>query len=82
MGQINRMIRQVICFPIKIYQIMISPCLQSGCRFYPSCSQYAIQSIEHFGVFKGVFLTVCRLLKCQPWSRGGYDPVIPNKEKK
>lgn len=79
MGQIG-MIRKFISFLIKIYQYVISPCFQSHCRFYPSCSQYALDAIEHFGVLKGFYLTSCRLLKCHPWSCGGYDPVLPNQE--
>lgn len=75
------MIRQLISFPIKVYQYAISPCLPSRCRFYPSCSEYAINAIEHFGVFKGCFIACHRLLKCHPWSQGGYDPVLPKKEK-
>ncbi len=82
MGKIVRMIRKLICYPIKIYQYMIGPCLKPSCRFYPSCSLYALQAIEHFGVFKGIYLACGRLLKCHPWSRGGYDPVITTKEKK
>lgn len=80
MGQIG-MIRQIISFPIKVYQYVISPCFQSRCRFYPSCSKYAIDAIEHFGVVKGFYLACNRLLRCHPWSCGGYDPVLPNKEK-
>ncbi len=75
--------RKVISLPIQFYQYVIRPWLKPRCRFYPSCSQYALQSIEHFGVLKGLFFAGCRLLKCHPWSQGGYDPVLPNnKEKK
>ena len=76
------MIRQIISFPIKVYQYVISPYMQSSCRFYPSCSRYALDAIKHFGVLKGIYLVCTRILKCHPWSRGGYDPVLPNKEKK
>jgi len=76
-----RKIRRIMCLPIKLYQYVISPSLPSNCRYYPSCSHYALNAIEHYGVFKGLFLTCRRLLKCHPWSQGGYDPVLPNKEK-
>ncbi|WP_456298572.1 membrane protein insertion efficiency factor YidD [Legionella clemsonensis] len=55
----------------------MKPC----CRYYPSCSQYALMAIKHFGVFKGVWLASRRLLRCHPWAAGGYDPILPNKEK-
>jgi putative membrane protein insertion efficiency factor len=76
-----RKIRRIMCLPIKLYQYVISPSLPPNCRYYPSCSHYALNAIEHYGVFKGLFLTCRRLLKCHPWSQGGYDPVLPNKEK-
>ncbi len=60
---------------IKLYQELISPFLPSCCRFYPTCSQYASEAIERFGPFKGGILILWRLLRCQPFSRGGYDPV-------
>lgn len=75
------MIRKVACLPIKLYRYVISPCLTPRCRFYPSCSQYALQAIENYGVARGLFFIGRRLLRCHPWSCGGYDPVLPNKEK-
>lgn len=81
MEQIIRYTRRVICFPIKLYQWMLSPYINSCCRFYPSCSQYALLAITHYGVFKGIGLTCWRLLRCQPWAKGGYDPILPDKEK-
>lgn len=69
---------------IRFYQYFISPFIQSSCRFYPSCSQYALQAIAQHGTFKGLWLTCCRLLRCHPWANSGYDPVplrYPNKEK-
>jgi len=78
MGQI---MRKVICIPIRLYQCMISPFIKPCCRFYPSCSEYALSAIEHHGLGKGLFLACHRLLRCHPWARGGYDPVLSNKEK-
>lgn len=81
MGQINRITRSLICLPIILYQYLLSPIIGSCCRFHPSCSQYAIEAIKHFGFFKGTRLAVYRLLRCHPWSKGGYDPILSNKEK-
>lgn len=73
--------RWMICVLIKSYQRLISPFLKPSCRFYPSCSQYALLAVSHFGIGKGLWLACRRLLRCHPWADGGYDPVIPNKEK-
>lgn len=72
--------RRLVCLPIKLYQWLIRPMMKPCCRFYPSCSQYALLAIETHGISKGVWLAFCRLLRCHPWSSGGYDPVLPNKE--
>lgn len=63
---------------LRAYQLLISPMLGQTCRFSPSCSSYSMQAIERFGFFKGVWLTVRRLLRCHPYNPGGYDP-IPEK---
>lgn len=68
----------LIIWPIKCYQYIISPFLGPCCRYYPSCSDYAIQTIGEYGVFKGLWLAIKRILRCHPWSRGGYDPA-PSK---
>lgn len=60
---------------IKFYRRFISPIKPPSCRFYPTCSQYALTSIERFGAIKGGYLSVKRLLKCHPYHAGGYDPV-------
>lgn len=67
--------KYLIIKSIKLYQRFLSPLLSERCRFYPTCSQYAIDSISKYGVFKGVVFSVIRILKCNPFSRGGYDPV-------
>jgi putative membrane protein insertion efficiency factor len=69
------MIRAVLVLVLKLYKKVISPFLAPACRFYPSCSQYAIDALEKYGVCKGLWLTAVRLLKCQPLHPGGYDPV-------
>lgn len=60
---------------IRIYKLCISPYLPRCCRFQPSCSAYAAESVLKHGVIKGVFLALFRLLRCQPFCKGGYDPV-------
>ncbi len=60
---------------IKIYQRFISPFFPSSCKFSPSCSKYGIEAINKYGSVKGVFLTIKRILRCNPWSKGGYDPI-------
>ncbi|MCB5161308.1 membrane protein insertion efficiency factor YidD [Marinomonas sp. E8] len=69
--------KKFIILLVKGYQLFISPFLGNNCRFYPSCSRYMIESIERFGVFKGVYLGLRRLSKCHPWHEGGMDPVPP-----
>lgn len=59
---------------IRGYQRFISPLLGAHCRFYPSCSQYALMVFQEWGFFRGAWLTLRRLLKCGPWHEGGFDP--------
>ena len=67
---------------VKFYQRLISPLLGNNCRFTPTCSNYAIEAINRFGVVKGCWLASKRILKCHPLNAGGEDPVPPlNKEK-
>ena len=60
---------------IRLYQRVISPLTNSSCRFTPTCSQYALDSIKKHGPFVGLKLTIKRILKCHPWGGSGYDPV-------
>jgi putative membrane protein insertion efficiency factor len=62
-------------FLLTLYRRLLSPLLPAACRFYPSCSCYAIESFEKYGVGRGMYLTVRRLAKCHPFHPGGYDPV-------
>ena len=66
---------------IKLYQLLISPLLGPNCRFHPTCSHYAIEAIARHGVLKGGYLSVRRLIKCQPLHEGGLDPVPEKKDK-
>lgn len=67
--------RYLLLIPIKFYQLFISPLLGSNCRFQPTCSQYAYDSIKSHGFFKGFILSTKRIGKCHPWHEGGFDPV-------
>ena len=60
---------------IKIYQWLISPILGAKCRFTPTCSHYAVEALQKYGIFKGAWLTVKRIARCHPWGGHGYDPV-------
>jgi uncharacterized protein len=66
---------------IRFYQKFISPVTPPTCRFYPTCSHYSIEAYKRFGVIKGSYLTIKRILKCQPFHPGGIDPVPEKKEK-
>ena len=70
--------KKILKFFIKLYRKFISPILPQSCRFTPSCSQYAIEAIDKFGAIRGTILATYRILRCNPFCRGGYDPV-PDK---
>ena len=70
-----RPVRAVVLAPILFYRRFISPALPPRCRYHPSCSAYAVQAIERYGILRGLILASWRLLRCNPWSHGGYDPV-------
>jgi len=65
----------IIVYFIKFYQFFISPLIGSNCRFTPTCSDYAIQSIQEKGLIRGLFYSLKRLLKCHPWGGSGFDPI-------
>lgn len=75
-------LKQVLIFPIRIYQAAISPLLGQNCRHQPTCSNYMIQAIQEWGPLKGIRLGTKRILKCHPWGTSGFDPVPPNPERK
>jgi len=70
--------KQSLLFLIKIYQRYISPFLGQNCKHYPSCSHYTKEALNTHGVIKGLILSSARIIRCNPWSLGGYDP-IPEK---
>jgi putative membrane protein insertion efficiency factor len=67
--------RQLLINFIKLYRLLLSPFLGRNCRFYPTCSDYAIEALHEHGALRGSILTAQRLGKCHPWHDGGYDPV-------
>ncbi len=72
---LSRAVRAAFVFPIRLYQKYISPQLPRRCNYYPTCSRYAVEAIEEWGVLPGLALALWRLLRCNPFSYGGYDPV-------
>lgn len=74
--------KKILLTLIRFYKTAISPYTPSHCKYVPSCSQYGLEAIERFGAFKGTALTIWRILRCNPFSKGGYDPVPEKKEKK
>lgn len=69
------MIRWVFIKCIRVYQLFISPVLPRSCRYYPTCSHYAIEALEKKGFFRGMWMASYRILRCNPYSKGGFDPV-------
>lgn len=67
--------KEFLIFFIKIYRKYLSPLKPPCCRFYPTCSQYALDALEKYGVLKGGFMAIKRILRCNPLNEGGYDPV-------
>jgi len=66
---------QFLVYVILGYQYLISPVFPKVCRFYPTCSEYAKQALLKYGLFKGLFLSIKRILRCHPFCQGGYDPL-------
>lgn len=67
--------KRILIFLIKIYQKYLSPLKTTKCPYTPTCSQYGLEAIEKYGAIKGSFLALWRILRCNPFSKGGYDPV-------
>ena len=68
-------VRGIALKAIRAYKIIVSPWLPAACRFSPTCSEYAAEAIEHYGLFRGVTRALGRLLRCHPLHRGGFDPL-------
>ncbi|MBK3518527.1 membrane protein insertion efficiency factor YidD [Carboxylicivirga marina] len=65
----------ILLIPVKLYQWFISPILGASCRYTPSCSQYTVEALRKHGPFKGLYLSIKRILSCNPWGGHGHDPV-------
>ncbi|MBR3738133.1 MAG: membrane protein insertion efficiency factor YidD [Eubacterium sp.] len=75
--------KKAAIFLIRTYQLTLSPRFSHGaCRYTPTCSQYALEAIEIHGVLKGSWLAFLRIMRCNPFFKGGWDPVPPKKEKR
>jgi putative membrane protein insertion efficiency factor len=72
---VKRFLTAVLLAPIRLYQRFVSPALPRRCKYYPTCSAYAVDAVRELGVLRGAVLAGWRLLRCNPFSRGGYDPV-------
>ena len=70
-----KVLRRAFVAPITLYQRFISPLLPTRCKYHPSCSAYAAEAVQSYGVLRGLVLAGWRLLRCNPWSNGGLDPV-------
>ena len=70
-----RLLRRLVAAPIDAYRRFLSPALPARCRYEPSCSAYGAQAIREFGILRGLVLAAWRVLRCNPWSHGGLDPV-------
>jgi uncharacterized protein len=68
-------VRRLAILPIRAYQRLLSPLLPRRCKYEPTCSRYAVEAIAELGVARGAVLAAWRVLRCNPWSHGGYDPV-------
>lgn len=71
---LRRLLARAILFAVRFYQSAISPLHGPCCRFTPTCSEYCVQAIQKYGIVKGLLKTAWRVLRCAPWSKGGYDP--------
>jgi uncharacterized protein len=73
--RVERIARTLVLAPIVAYRRLISPALPRRCKYEPTCSRYAVQAVREYGILRGLVLASWRLLRCNPWSNGGYDPV-------
>lgn len=71
----KKIIRKIFLMPVFLYRKFISPLTPPCCKFYPTCSTYAVTAVERFGIIKGGWLAVKRICRCHPWSLGGIDKV-------
>ena len=75
MNPVSKFFGKLLILPIRFYQRFISPLTPPACRYTPTCSQYALEAIEKYGALKGGWMALRRILRCNPFHKGGYDPV-------
>jgi uncharacterized protein len=71
-----QIVKNIILLLLQAYKYAISPWLPASCRYVPTCSEYAMEAVERYGIFHGSWMALGRILRCHPFVRGGYDPVI------
>jgi uncharacterized protein len=79
LGGVTRVLRAAAVAPVMIYQRVVSPAIPRRCKYEPTCSRYAVEAIREYGILRGLVLAGWRLLRCNPWSHGGYDPVTAQR---
>ncbi|GBQ23423.1 hypothetical protein AA0472_1092 [Acetobacter estunensis NRIC 0472] len=80
-GSLSRLVSGGLVGFMKIWQVVFRPVVGPNCRYHPSCSCYGIEAVQRHGPWRGGWLTFRRILRCNPWVKGGYDPVPPVREK-
>lgn len=75
--EVAQLLARPLVWVVRLYQLVVSPLLVQQCRFYPSCSAYAVTALTRFGIVRGSWLTLRRLARCHPWNPGGVDHVPP-----
>jgi len=78
-SSLARAARAVAVAPIIVYQRVVSPAIPRRCKYEPTCSRYAVEAVREYGILRGLVLAGWRLLRCNPWSYGGYDPVAAQR---
>lgn len=81
MSKMHTFLKKLVIIPIKLYKWLVSPFLPSSCRYWPTCSDYAVEAVDKHGVRRGLIMAAKRICRCHPWSAGGLDPVAENSNK-
>ena len=80
--KLNKNAKSIFIFLVKIYQYLVSPFFPHNCRYFPSCSEYSIKALKKFGILKGSYLSIIRILKCNPLFDSKFDPIPEKRNKK
>jgi uncharacterized protein len=79
LSTLGRALREVVLAPVHLYRRLISPAVPNRCKYYPSCSVYAVQAVRELGVVRGTIVAAWRLARCNPWSHGGVDELADRR---